>query len=677
MISNQIVCIIQARVSSSRFPKKVLKKIKNKTILDILIQRVKKSKKISSIVIATSNKVEDDAIIKIAKKNNINFFRGSLNNVLKRYYDAAIFFNAKIIVRITSDCPFMDSKLLDLMIDKFLGNNYDYLSNTLKPTYPDGLDIEIFNLKALTKANQYAKNKYDLEHVTPYIKRSNYFKKFNFLSKVDTSDIRICLDEKEDFEVIKKIFSHFSYNFNVPFNKIISFLKKRIDIRNLNQKFGRDMGSKINKGLKMWTRAKNIIPGGNMLISKRPQLYAPDLWPTYFSKAKGINIWDVENKKFTDFSMMAIGTNILGYANDAVDKKVKDIITKSNISTLNAPEDILLAEKLIEMHPWAQQVKFAKTGGEINAVAIRIARSFSKKDNIAICGYHGWHDWYLSCNLANNKSLDKHLLEGLDASGVSSSLKNTCFAFDYNDIQGLKRLIKTKNIGIIFMEVRRNIEPKNNFLKKVRNIATKNNIVLIFDECTSGFRETFGGLHLKYKVNPDLAVFGKALGNGYPITAVIGKQEVMQSSEKCFISSTFWTERIGTTAALETLKIMKKRKTWKKISKLGIYVKSKWKKLAKKNQIKLKVYGLDAMPCYEILSNRWMYYKTFITQEFLKKKILATNTIYISELHSKKNLKVYFKYLDIIFKKINFFEKNRYITFLDTEVSQTNFKRLN
>ena len=130
------------------------------------------------------------------------------------------------------------------------------------------------------------------------------------------------------------------------------------------------------------------------------------------------------------------------------------------------------------------------------------------------------------------------------------------------------------------MEVMRNVKPKNNFLQKVRNIADKNNIVLIFDECTSGLRNNFGGLHLKYNVKPDLALFGKALGNGYAITAVIGKRSVMESAQKCFISSTFWTERIGPTAALATLKTMKEKKYWDIINKNGNYIIKNWKKLS-------------------------------------------------------------------------------------------------
>ena len=201
------------------------------------------------------------------------------------------------------------------------------------------------------------------------------------------------------------------------------------------------------------------------------------------------------------------------------------------------------------------------------------------------------------------------------------------------------------------MEVSRNLEPNKNFFKKIQNLAKKNKIILIFDECTSGFRETYGGLHLKYNVIPDICVFGKSLGNGYPITAIIGKDKIMEEGSDSFISSTFWSDRSGPVAALETLKVMKKLNSWKYISKLGKKVKKQWLRLAKKNNLELRVYGLDSMPSFEIKSDNFLKYKTFITQEMLKKNILATNSIYISTKHNSNNLKKYFKNLDYIFKK--------------------------
>ncbi len=434
-----------------------------------------------------------------------------------------------------------------------------------------------------------------------------------------------------------------------------------------------------NKGQQVWKKAKKIIPGGNMILSKRPEMFLPLKWPTYFKQAKGCNVWSLDGQKLTDMSLMGIGTNILGYCNDEVDKSVIECVKQGNMTTLNCNEEVELAEKLIEINsPWGEMVRFARSGGEANAIAIRIARAASGKDNIAVCGYHGWHDWYLSANLKNKNQLDDHLLAGLDVDGVPEALKNTVFPFEYNNFEQLEEIIATKNIGVLKMEVIRNIEPDNNFLEKVRKITKKNNIILIFDECTSGFRETFGGISKKYKIQPDMTMFGKALGNGYAITAIIGKKDIMQYAQSSFISSTFWSERIGPTAALKTLEIMEKTQSWKIITKKGKYIKNCWIELAKKNNIKLDVWGIDALPGFTIKSEYSLEYKTLISQELLKENILASNSIYVSTAHSDDLIDLYIEKLGNIFSKIKECEDGADILkLLDGPVCQVGFKRIN
>ena len=437
--------------------------------------------------------------------------------------------------------------------------------------------------------------------------------------------------------------------------------------------------SNLDHGQKLWKRANAIILGGNSLLSKNPNLFLPNKWPTYFSKSKGCKVWDLNNKVYTDMSLMGVGTNILGYCNSEVDNAVKKAIKKGNLTTLNCPEEVFLAEKLLSMHPWAGKVKFARTGGEANAVAIRIARSASERENVAFCGYHGWHDWYLAANLKNKKILDEHLIPDLDPIGVPSSLRNTSFGFQYNNINQLRRLVDKENIGVIKMEVSRSTQPNIKFLRKVRELATKKNIVLIFDECTSGFRQCFGGLHKLININPDMAIFGKALGNGYAITAILGKESIMDSAKKSFISSTFWTERIGPVAALKTLEIMEREKSWRRISYLGEKVFLIWKKLSKRHNLKINISGLPSLAKFSFKSKNSLAYKTFITQEMLKHKFLAADGVYLSISHNEKILKKYSEHLDEIFYKISKCEKGNLniSNILNHPISYIPFKRLN
>ena len=567
----------------------------------------------------------------------------------------------------------------DRCINGYKNSNVDYFSNVDPATYPDGLDIEVMSFESIKRANYEANLAFDREHVTPYIRNSNTFSKSSMKHTEDLSSQRWTVDEPEDLTVVANIFEHFSPYLYFDWKEVMKLKEKNPELFTENQHLIRNEGASMNNGQKLWVRAKRVIPGGNMLLSKRSEMFLPDKWPSYYKKAKGCKIWDLDGREYTDMSIMGIGTNILGYGNDEVDEAVLNIVKDGNMSTLNCPEEVYLAEKLIDLHPWADMVRLARTGGEANAMAIRIARAASGKDKVAICGYHGWHDWYLSANLGDDNNLTSHLLPGLNPKGVPQNLKGSVIPFNYNCVEELEEIIKSHDVGVIKMEVSRNSEPKDNFLIKVRKIANENNIILIFDECTSGFRQTNGGLHKLYEVEPDMAVFGKALGNGYAITAVIGRRDVMDVAQSTFISSTFWTERIGPTAALKTLEVMGKNKSWEVITNVGRDIGKRWKTLGGKYQLPIKVNGLPSMIGFTIQSEDWLKYKTYITQEMLREGILASNVIYICTEHSQYDIDNYFQILDAIMKTISACENDDVLidSLLNSPVCHSGFKRLN
>ncbi len=432
-----------------------------------------------------------------------------------------------------------------------------------------------------------------------------------------------------------------------------------------------------DKNQKLYSQAKKIIPGGVMLFSKRPENHLPGKWPTYFKKAKGIHVWDLNNKKYIDM-YFGVGQSILGYANNNVDNQVTKSNKLGNITSLNSFKEVELAKKLIQIHPWAGFAKFAKTGGEANAIATRISRAITGKEKVAICGYHGWHDWYLAANIKSNKNLNSHLLKGLKSIGVPKKLKNSIYTFRMNNFKDFKKIENIKNLSTVVMEVQREKEPDINFLKYVRKFCNKNKIILIFDECTSGFRETYGGIHMKYKIYPDLLVLGKALGNGYPITSVLGKKKYLKKASKSFISSTFWTENSGFSAALKTLEIINKKKIFNSIKNNGVKIKNIWRQKSIKYNIPITIYGLDSIPTFKFSVKNSLKYKTFFTQEMLKEGILATNTIYVSAVHTKKYINLYAKKIDEIFFKLQKCEQkelsiNRILKF---KVASSDFNRL-
>lgn len=352
------------------------------------------------------------------------------------------------------------------------------------------------------------------------------------------------------------------------------------------------------RGQRLYRRAKQRIPGGTQLLSKRPELFLPEQWPAYFSRAKGAEVWDLEGRRLLDMSHNSVGTCPLGYADDSVDAKVKEAIDHGTMSTLNCPEEVELAELLCEIHPWAQKVRLARTGGEIMAIAIRVARAATGRDVVAFCGYHGWHDWYLAANLAGDSLGGPGLLlPGLEPRGVPSGLRGSARIFHFNQLEELEALVDSvgDRLAAIVCEPRRSEAPHPGFLPGVVRLAHRVGAVAIFDEITSGFRLNLGGAHLLEGVEPDLCTLGKGLGNGYPIACLIGRDEVMDAAQQSFVSSTFWSERIGPVAALATIRRFQETQAHERLIAVGNRVQALWREAAQDAGLAVHV-GPEAMP---------------------------------------------------------------------------------
>lgn len=675
----RVIAIVQARMGSARLPNKVMLPINGAPMIALLLSRLSQSRRVNQIVVATSIDSRNLPLVEHVTSLGFACEQGSENNVLERYVQVGEKYRADLVVRITGDCPLVDPQLVDDCIARFFEADVDYLSNTLPPTYPDGLDVEVIRFSALKRANRDAIKSFDREHVTPYVRESGLFKTVNIANDLDLSSLRWTVDDPEDFDVIKAVFEHFAPDPHFRWRRVLALYESQPTLFAANQKTKRNQGASMGAGQKLWQRAKRIIPGGNMLLSKRSEMFLPEQWPAYFSRAKGCRVWDLDGNEYIDMSIMGVGTNILGYSQSEIDEAVINAVQAGNMTSFNCPEEVYLAERLVELHPWADMVRLARSGGEANAIAIRIARAATGKDKVAICGYHGWHDWYLSANLSNNSSLDGHLLPGLDPKGVPRNLTGTTLPFSYNDPQGLEQLLaRNPDIGVIKMEVSRNEGPAPGYLERVRELATRYSAVLIFDECTSGFRETFGGLHKKYGVEPDMAIFGKALGNGYAITATVGRREVMEAAQTSFISSTFWTERIGPTAALMTLEVMEREKSWDIITRTGLDIRRRWQELADRHTLRLTHWGLPALTGFTIQSLNSLAYKTLITQEMLAQGYLAGNSVYVCTDHTQEVVDAYFNALDSVFGLIKQCEDGRdVLKLLKGPACHSGFKRLN
>ncbi len=436
---------------------------------------------------------------------------------------------------------------------------------------------------------------------------------------------------------------------------------------------------KKDNTLKMQEKAVKLIPGMTQLLSKRPDMYSRGVWPTYFKKAKGIEVIDLDDNKYLDFSIGGIGATVLGYADEDVNNAVKKVIDSGNASTLNGAEEVELAEKLIELHPWADMARFCRSGGEAMAMAVRIARTSTKKDVVVFCGYHGWMDWYLAANLGGKDELGEHWIGGLNPNGVPQGLKGTALPFKFNDIQSLKEAIEKAgdNLAAVVMEPIRNYEPTQEFIDFVHKTAKDKKVPLIIDEISAGFRICNGGAHLKLGFKPDIVVFSKALGNGFPCSAVIGKEWVMSAAQDAFITSTNWTERVGSVAALAMIDKFVKNNAYEHLLNISTLVWNGWEELAKKHGIELSVGGFKPMIHLHFNNNHSVNGAYFI-QEMLKKGFLASAGFYAMYAHKKEDVEKYLKAVDEVFASLSALIKNNEVeAHLEGKPSGTGFARIN
>jgi glutamate-1-semialdehyde 2,1-aminomutase len=433
-------------------------------------------------------------------------------------------------------------------------------------------------------------------------------------------------------------------------------------------------------GQQLYQRARRRIPGGAQLLGKRPEQYLPGGWPAYYSRAQGCTTWDLDGRAYLDFTSNGIGTCLLGYADPAVNAAVTDCIARGSMCTLNSPAEAELADRLCAIHPWAEKVRFARTGGEAMAIAVRLARAFTRRGVVAFCGYHGWSDWYLAANLGESDALSGHLLPGLNPDGVPRALRETSLPFRFNQIGELEQIVAKhgSSLAAIVMEPMRHEPPRDGFLEKVRALADKTGAVLIFDEITAGWRTNFGGIHLTLGVAPDVAVFAKALSNGFPMSAIIGKDSVMDTAQQTFVSSTYWTEAIGPTAALATLQRMEEVNVSRHIFEIGSLVRAGWSGAAGRHGLPAKVGGIPALCVLSFdAGENSRALMTLFTQEMLARGFLAAGAFYPTYAHTRDLVAQYLSAVDEVFGFLRQnLDRGSVVSALRGPVAQSGFARL-
>ena len=678
------VALIQARMGSSRFPGKVLEDLCGKPMLWRVMERVRRSARIDRIVVATTDREIDDPVARFCEEGKVACFRGSEEDVLDRFYQAAKANHADVIVRITADCPLIDPAVIDKILERFERGDCDYVSNIFRYTYPDGLDTEVFSFAALERAWLEARKPSEREHVTPYL-RTEKFRTANVESEVPVAPgrYRWTVDHPADLEFVRKVYAAFSGNGDFGFKQVFDLLKERPDLATIqvetisNEGYYKSLYQQANAGAapklrleqsQAWFgRAEKVIPGCAQTFSKGYTQYVQGVAPIFLERGKGCRVWDVDGNEYIDY-VQGLLPNILGYAHEEVNTAVAVQLAEGHSFSLPHPLEVKLAERLTGLIPCAEMVRFGKNGSDATSGAVRAARAFTGRERIACCGYHGWQDWYIGSTTRN--------------AGVPKAVRDLTHPFVYNNLGSLEKLFAEHpgEFAAVIMEPFNFAEPAAGFLEGVKELAHKNGALLIFDEICVGFHFGLGGAQKIFGVTPDLACFGKAMGNGFPISCVLGRADIMRIFNEIFYSFTFAGEVASMAAALKVLDILEQTDALVRIEANGRTLQDGINSMAKEAGLAKRVHAIGR-PQWSLIKYTdeagadSPLLKNLFQQEAVKRGVLLLATHNLTAAHDThaihKTLEVY---ADVMKTLAAWFADSEPARFLEGPMTQPVFR---
>lgn len=654
-----VVCVIQARVGSTRFPAKVLSLVNGRPVIQWLIKRVKKSFKISRIILATSNKPGNESLSAIAASEKIGYFAGSEDDVLDRFYQALKSSDVEkksIVVRITGDCPLMSAEIIDSVIAKFIESKVDYASNIQPPTFPDGLDVEVFSFESLERAWKEASDKSDREHVTPYLRSHPDFKRVNVESERDYSSERWTLDYPDDLKVIESVFEHFQgKETHFSMEDVLRFRQSKPEVFQVNQSHIRneglatsqkaDFAEKYAQSIHYLEKAKRLTPLGSQTFSKSSRYFTENAAPAFIERGCGGRVWDIDGNEFSDF-ILSLGAITVGYCNEEITSAIEAQLRKGTLFSQASLLEVQVAEKLTQIIPCAEMVRFVKNGSDATSAAVRLARAFTRRDIVLCCGYHGWQDWAIAATPHRK--------------GVPEILASYTKTFLYNDLESLRSQLAANSgkVAAVIMEPIQGDGPNEGYLNAVKDMVHHHGALLIYDEVVSGFRYALAGGQEYYGVVPDLAAFGKGVGNGMPLSVVAGRADVLRKIEEgVFISSTFGGELLSLAAVLKTIEILERPGTYEKIWKLSTMWKDSIVRLVAKYDLQksARVFGLAPHAGIEFNNTGKLDYLDLLSlyqQELIRYGVLSLGVNNFCVMHDEADVQKFISAADQALEKI-------------------------
>jgi glutamate-1-semialdehyde 2,1-aminomutase/spore coat polysaccharide biosynthesis protein SpsF len=572
------IAVIQARLSSTRLPNKVLLPLKGRPVLEWVARAAQAIPGIDKVVIATSIGTDDDAVADWAKEFGIACHRGPLDDVLERFAQAARAENADIIMRLTGDCPLLDPQVCGEVLALLKRTGSAYASNASPPSWPDGLDCEAFTRAALDAAAAEATRPADREHVTVFIRdRRHRFPQASLVCPLPALHTeRWTLDEPDDLlfleAVVEKLPAKPSYL------DVLAVLDAKPTLRAINARITRNEGfvkSLRQEALPPWNgvatsnalleRAEKVVPLASQTFSKSRIQYPADS-PMFLTHGQGGRVWDVDGNCYVDM-VCGLLPVVLGYQDPDVDAAIRAQLNNGISFSLATTLETELAERLVELIPCAEMVRFGKNGTDATSAAIRLARAFTGRDRIGVCGYHGWQDWYIGATSRHK--------------GVPEAVQHLTHLFAYNNLDSARQLFidHPGEIAALIMEPMNAVDPAPGYLAELKELCHANGALLVFDEVITGFRYALGGAQSMFGVTPDLASFGKSMGNGMPISAIMGRADIMREMENVFISGTFGGEALSLAASIATIDKMKREPVIEKLWQTGTILADEMAKL--------------------------------------------------------------------------------------------------
>ena len=552
------VALIQARFDSTRLPGKVLEDFGGRPVLGSVVRAARAIPGVDEVVVATSDEPSDDPIAEWCERTGVPVFRGSKNDVLARLADAARHHKADNVLRLTADCPLLDPQICGAVLFQLESGEYDYVTNTHPQSWPDGLDCEALTRQALEKAAQLARLPSHREHVTPFIRANrNLFRQTVVrcpLSGLENE--RWTLDTNEDLSFLRELSGLCPLDHPPSYTEILRILHENPKLSEAHKARDRDRGGvrnmlpdvdksefrdrSYNGSAKMLERAERTIPLGTQTFSKSKLIFPSGKAPLFLTHGKGAQVWDIDGNAYVDY-ISALLPTILGNCDPDVDAAIVDQLSRGISFSLATELEAELAERLVRIIPCAEKVRFGKNGTDATSAAIRLSRAYTGRDRVAVAGYHGWQDWYIG-------STTRH-------KGVPDAVRSLTSKFTYGDLGELEALLSSQpgEFAAIILEPVTFTPPPGGYLEGVVSLGHDHGAVVIFDEIITGFRLAMGGAQEYFSVTPDLATVGKSMANGMPISAVVGRADIMDQMEEVFYSGTFGGEALSLAAAIATI----------------------------------------------------------------------------------------------------------------------------